>query len=293
MVGKAWLAGRMLALCALLSTTLMQCTGDEAADDGNQTGGSGGATGGSSPETGGAGSGNGGATGGTPTGGTNAGGTNTGGARPSGGEGGMPEAGAGGESQVMFFSVASRTEYLSPPPPACMGAFIDHGCDGPGNGSAGADTGSRVPLDCDVPDEVISFEAGDDRHCPFCAPPGEGDDERSCDEVTESYGDFLSDVVSASCANYCEADTECAAWEIVNACGDFVLSLRGSIDEEPISFAEEFAVTHCGVCGATPQLIYLRRANSDRIEGGAPAGSLLESYLPRCIERQCVLERDL
>ena len=101
-----------------------------------------------------------------------------------------------------------------------------------------------------------------------------------------------SPVWSTSCANWCESDDDCFAWEIDNACGDFALSLRGLIDEEPIAFAEEYASAHCGSCGDAVQSIYLKRPGSDVIEGpDAAHESLLENFEPRCLGRQCVLKR--
>ena len=283
-----------LAIGALVAATATHCT--DASDDDDATGdvgggageaGNGGAsgtnagTGGRGGTSAGAGSANGGA-------GATAGGE--GGTGPMAGEGGVPSAGqgSGGMIEVQFFSVASFDGYLKPPPPVCTTGFIDFGCDGDGEGGA---SGSSVPLDCDVPNEVISFDADDGKHCPFCAPPGPDDQERDCSSVSEDYGDFLSDIVSASCANYCDTDAQCFAFEIVNACGDFVISLYGLIDEEPIAFAEEYATTHCGVCGATPQRIFMRRSNSDVIEGGVPDRAFLEHFVPRCLERRCVLAR--
>jgi hypothetical protein len=86
-------------------------------------------------------------------------------------------------------------------------------------------------------------------------------------------------------------DADCFGFEIVNSCGDFVMSLYGSIDEEPIAFAEEFAATHCGVCGVIPQTVTMRRPIASRPPDEVPSGRFIENFEPLCVEHQCVLGR--
>jgi hypothetical protein len=194
-----------------------------------------------------------------------------------GGEGGVESTGEGGTGnspQGGTNAIPSGDGYPAIPPPACN-ARVDYPCD----------EGRRV--ECAAPDEVISFDAARDATCPVCAPPPAGS--RSCEKSQREYREFLAAVISASCANYCEEDADCAAWEITNSCGSVALSLEGGIDEEPIGLAEEFAATRCGECGEVAQTMTLRRAGSAELEVDPSSAGLLSAFGPRCVNHQCVL----
>jgi hypothetical protein len=187
-----------------------------------------------------------------------------------GGQGGTEDPGKGGTGDV-----PSGVSYPVVPPPVCRAAE-DYPCD------------EDRRVECVAPDEVITFDAARDARCPVCAPPPAG--ARSCEKSEREYRDFLAAVISASCANYCEEDADCVAWELTNSCGSIALSLEGGIDEEPIELAEEFAATRCGDCGVVAQTITLRRAGSPRLEADPSSAGLLDAYGPRCVTHQCVLE---
>jgi hypothetical protein len=294
MVGSRRLSGfESFAVCALFALAAGRCVvvADDGADDGAEAGapnGGGGtsndgptrASGGSRMASGGSSAGSGGSD--APQGGSNAGGT-----RPTdGGEAGASGEGTGpGGTGAEIFSVVSSDGYVRTPPPACVGEVAADGW------CVGTDGPRPSPLACAVPDEVISFDASDDENCPFCAAPPVGEVTRPCPDARAIYRDFVWDLVSSSCANACESHADCAAWEVVNACGDFVFSLNGFIDEVPLAYMEEYASAHCSACGTTAQRMYLRRAGSRVIEFGAPSGALLEGFESRCVERQCVLTR--
>jgi hypothetical protein len=276
------------AVCALFALVAGRCvvvTDDGAVDGGADTGppkGRGGtSSGGSSAASGGSGAASAGS--GTTDGGSSAGGTQP----TNGGEAGTPGAGTGpgGSGGDDFFSVVSTDNYVRTPPLACETEVPTIGW------CVGTETPRRVPLDCAARDEVISFDANDDENCPYCETPPVGDVTRSCPEARAIYRDFVWDLVSSSCANSCESDADCFAWEIVNACGNVVVSLMGSLDEEPISFMEEYAAAHCGACGATPQSEFIRRPDA-RVSANGGWVPLLDDFEPRCVERQCVLARD-
>jgi hypothetical protein len=186
------------------------------------------------------------------------------------GEGGTESTGEGGTG-----AFASGDGYPQVPPPACS-AGADYVCDGDRR------------IDCAAPDEVIAFDPARDMRCPVCAAPPAGS--RTCERSRSEYRDFLAAIVSATCTNYCEEDSDCAAWEITNACGSVALSLTGLLDEEPIGFAEDFAATRCEPCGNVPQRITLRRVGSPTLQGDPSSAGLLDSYGPRCVNRQCVLQ---
>jgi len=230
-----------------------------------------GATGGQEQGTGGSG-GRGGTNAATGGSGGGSAGRGSGGSVSSGGSGPSNSAGEGGVEN----DGAAGADYPHVPAPVCTDTWVDFGCD------------ETLPLDCAAPDQVISFDADRNAHCPVCAAPPTG--ALLCDRVRTEYRAFLGSIISSSCANYCEADDNCAAWEIVNACGSVAVSLRALIDEEPIGFAEEFASTRCASCGEIPQRISLRRAGSPNIEGDLPSSGLLDHYSPRCVNRQCVLQ---
>jgi hypothetical protein len=183
------------------------------------------------------------------------------------GEGGVPSAGTSGAG-----AVPSGDGYPTVPPSVCTDAWVDFDCDG-------------AVSECTAPD-VISFDAERNANCPVCAPPPAG--ARSCEKAQREYRAFLATAISASCANYCETDQQCAAWEITNSCGTVALSLLGGIDEEPIFYAEQFAANHCGDCGEVPQTGTLRRAGSPVLEFD-PSTGLLDDLGPRCVSNQCVL----
>jgi hypothetical protein len=208
---------------------------------------------------------------------TSTGGSTGGGEAGGGGEGGVESPGEGGTGnapQGGTGAVPSGDGYPAIPPPVCD-ARTDYPCD------------EDRRVECAAPDEVISFDAARDASCPVCAPPPAG--ARSCEKSQREYREFLAAVISASCANYCEEDADCVAWELTNSCGSVALSLEGGIDEEPIGLAEEFAATRCGECGEVAQTMTLRRAGSVRLEADPSSAGLLDAFGPRCVERQCVL----
>ncbi len=172
-----------------------------------------------------------------------------------------------------IYAVVSSGPYRAPPPPSCEGEFIDYDCD------------AIIPLQCG-PGAHIDYDS--DVVCPVCAQDG-ADDPTTCDGWQDRYGDFLHHLIRESCANWCETDSDCFAWEIDNACGSYALSLTGAIDEEPIYFAGEFAEHNCGVCGAVEQTVFLRRPGSDVIEGDGQHSGLLTSFQSECWAHQCVL----
>ena len=263
------------------------CQVDQSLGDIEEAGGEAGEASGGSDRADGAGgrSGSGGAT----SGGATSGGASSGGAGASSGAGsGVGEnggAGPGGSSGDEILSIVATDGFSRTPPPACeSGTPEERWC-------VGTASQPSAPVGCAVPGEVISFTANDDVNCPFCAAPPAGDLTRACPDARTIYHEFVWDLVSPSCANFCESDADCFAWEVKNACGDIVVSLYGLEDEEPLAFMEEYAATHCGACGTAAQEMYLRRPGSSRIEFGAPMGSLLEGFESRCVERQCVLAR--
>lgn len=193
-----------------------------------------------------------------------------------GGEGGEESTGEGGSlspGKGGTGAVPSADGYPVVPPPVCD-TPTDYPCD-------------ERRVECAAPDEVLTFDAARDASCPVCAPPPAGS--RSCEKSRREYREFLAAVISASCANYCEEDADCAAWELTNSCGSVALSLEGGIDEEPIGLAEEFAASRCTECGQVAQTMTLRRAGSSRLEADPSSAGLLDDYGPRCINNQCVL----
>jgi hypothetical protein len=186
------------------------------------------------------------------------------------GQAGAESTGEGGSG-----AFPSGDGYPQVSPPACT-AGVGYVCDGD----------RRV--DCVAPDEVISFDPARDTRCPVCAAPPAG--ARTCERAQREYREFLGEVVSATCTNFCEEHADCAAWEITNACGSVALSLTGLVDEEPIGFAETFAATRCNSCAAVPQRMTLRRWGSPTLEGDLPSAGLLDDYGPRCVNHQCVLQ---
>jgi hypothetical protein len=290
MVGSRRFAGLgFFTVCALFALAAGRCVvkpddgaPDPGADAGPPKGKGGTSSGGSGMASGGSGAASAGS--GTTEGGSSAGGTQP----TSGGEAGTAGdgTGPGGSSGDEFFSVVSADNYVRTPPPACE-------MEPPASGwCVGTETPLRVPLNCARRDEVISFDANDDENCPFCAPPPVGGVTLACPDARAIYRDFVWDLVSSSCANSCDSNADCFAWEIVNACGNVVVSLRGSLDEEPISFMEEYAAAYCGECGATPQSTFIRRPEALALENGGGWVPLLDDFEPRCVERQCVLARD-
>lgn len=171
------------------------------------------------------------------------------------------------------YAVVSTGEYRAVPAPACTDEFIDRNCD------------EFLPLQCEA-NEHADYDPS--MICPVCAADSPADPS-ACDGWRYRYGDFLRHLISESCANWCDTDTDCVAWEINNACGSYALSLRALIDEEPIIFGEQFANDNCSVCGAMPQTAFLRRGGSSTIEGDGQHNGLLESYQPECRSNQCVL----
>ena len=169
--------------------------------------------------------------------------------------------------------MVSGGEFFATPPPSCDGPFIDHDCD------------AFIPLTCG-PDEHIDYDDG--VICPVCTADS-GQDPTSCAGWRQRHGEFLRHLVSESCANWCETDNDCFAWEINNACGTHALSLTGAIDEEPLYFAGAFAEESCGECGAVPQTVFMRRAGSDVIEGDGQHSGLLLRFRPVCYSGQCAL----
>ncbi|HEX6275509.1 MAG TPA: hypothetical protein VFZ53_20855 [Polyangiaceae bacterium] len=240
------------ALTALFANHCIDSHGDTAGGGGGASDASGGATSGAGGSSGRGGT--------TSTGGIMAGG----GTAPSGGAAGSGEGGEGVgpvDPGVEAASVASVDGYIFGPAPACTTEWIDFDCDG------------DIPLDCDVPGEVISFTASSGSHCPYCAPPPAGEVAPECSAARSRYGVFLAEILAAGCANYCESDAECTRVPLTNACGRFVMAARGLVDEEPFEFAREYAATHCGACGTPP-----------------PASdAFFDDLRARCVERTCVL----
>jgi hypothetical protein len=268
MVGRSSaFAPRSFVACALAALFANHCIdshgdtsdGDGASQEAGASNASGGATtsGGGNPGRGGSSSGRGGT---TSTGGSTA----SGGTAPSGGAAGSGEGGEDvgpGGRGFEGASVASVDGYVFGPAPACTTEWVDFECDG------------DIPLDCDVPDEVIGFAASSGRHCPYCAPPPAGEVAPECPVARSRYGVFLAEILAASCANYCESDADCRRVTLTNACGRFAIAARGLVDEEPIEFAREYAATHCGACGTPP-----------------PASdAFFDDLRARCVERTCVL----
>jgi hypothetical protein len=152
-------------------------------------------------------------------------------------------------------------------------------------------------MNCSEEEGLICSDPTDNSPCPVCCHH-EPTDDTTCVGENVHYRAFLEDVVSNSCANYCDDDSECFAWEIQNSCGTYALSLQGWIDEEPIMFAEEFAADHCAVCGERQQVVFMKRPGSTEIEGpyvsGFPTDEeyesiLLPHYRPVCVQSQCML----
>jgi hypothetical protein len=151
--------------------------------------------------------------------------------------------------------------YISPSPSVCTDEWTDFGCDGqfplfpPEDNCAGE---LRIDYDTEV-------------SCPVCLDPPPA--EPTCDQVRRRYLEFLDHNLRETCTNWCESSADCVLWE-VDQCGlkiDF--ALRGLVDEEPLAFAESFAIDNCHVC-----------------EGEPPFSQSLEASLDvDCRDHQCVI----
>ncbi len=144
--------------------------------------------------------------------------------------------------------------------------------------------------DCDLrlEEEIFSCNPEDGKHishvehdpCPVCADDEPGRDTSDCSAWSAEYRAFMLHNVTQSCANWCESDDDCFAWELRNACGTVLIPLFGGIDEEPILFAETFATHNCGGCEAVTATA-IGKAADGRILGDGPS-ELLERYVPAC-----------
>ena len=175
------------------------------------------------------------------------------------------------------FALVSETEGPVVNQNACSdGQWVDYECDARLGFLAG---GCRPEFG-----SVIAYTPDDP--CPICVP--DESSVQSCGAGATAYRAFMQHVVTQSCANFCEEDADCFAWEISNACDTIVIPLFGAIDEEPILFAGIFASQHCAACPEVTDKSFSRRPGSDDFDAGA---RLLSSYRPTCDQNThvCVL----
>jgi len=165
------------------------------------------------------------------------------------------------------------------PGAGCGEEFIDHGCD------------AVLPLVCGQ-GNLIGFDTPD-APCPTCQPASDVGIAANCDVARIDYAAFFAQSISLSCANWCESDDDCIAFEITNNCGTVALALTGGIDEEPVFFAQEFSRTRCAACSEGQEIEqreFARRSTGEWLGGESEGHSgLLTHTRPRCVERQCVL----
>ena len=143
-----------------------------------------------------------------------------------------PGGGSGGASDQPTRGSLPRTKGAGP----CGSTFVDMDCDA---------TMTACPAG-----QHRDFTSGP---CSECVPDTRAD--RSCAWGRERYGEFLAELTSASCADFCQSDADCRAFTLSNSCAESCsIALYGFIDEEVLWAAEEFAKESCDpFCAGTPR----------------------------------------
>jgi len=149
----------------------------------------------------------------------------------------------------------------SEPAPGGRGGSVGKGGSSAGNGgSVVMMPGPRPPIenpsgcgsnfiDYDCDSSMDSCPSGEHRDyrgggCSVCVPDTSLD--RSCEWGRSRYQAFLAEVTRASCADFCDDESDCYVSELTNACASSCnVALYGPIDEEIVWAADEFARESC------------------------------------------------